>query len=73
MLIALRTFAEVWANMRVEFNIDNKAVIFALSKGRIRDQYMQAIARSVWLVSASQDIVLGCISFLVCFLVCLGS
>ena len=58
-LIALRTFAKVWANQRVEFNIDNKAVVFALNKGQIRDHYMQAIARSVWLVSASQDIKLS--------------
>ena len=32
-LIALRTFSEVWAKKRMEFDIDNKAVVFVLSKG----------------------------------------
>ena len=55
-LIALRIFAKSWQNQCVEFRIDNKAVVFALQKGRIKDNYMQAVARSIWLIAASNDI-----------------
>ena len=34
-LIALRTFAEVWKHRSVEFRVDNKAVVLSLQKGRI--------------------------------------
>ena len=34
-LIALRTFGRCWKNHFVEFRIDNKAVVFALQKGKI--------------------------------------
>ena len=55
-LIALRLFAKYWQNQCVEFRIDNKAVVYALQKGRIKDNYMQTVARSIWLIAASNDI-----------------
>ena len=56
MLIALRMFGKCWKNHCVKFKIDNKAIVFALQKGNIRDNYMQAVARSIWLIAASNDI-----------------
>ena len=55
-LIALRTFGKIWANESVVINIDNKAAMYALKYGKIRDPFMQSISRSIWLVAASKDI-----------------
>ena len=38
--------------------IDNKAVVFTLQHGRIKDLTMPTIVRSVWLIVASRDIYL---------------
>ena len=55
-LLALRVFAKVWSKKCVIFNIDNQAVVYSLKYGRIKDPYMQSVARSVWLVAAAHDI-----------------
>ena len=57
-LIALRVFYDAWCHKSVCMYIDNKAAVFALQKCRIRDSFMQAVARSVWLIAASYDITL---------------
>ena len=54
--IALKMFGKCWKNHCVEFRIDNKVVVFALQKGKIKDHYMQTVARSIWLIAASNDI-----------------
>ena len=59
-LIAFRTFARFWTGQWVKFHIDKKAVVFALKNGRIKDSYMQQVARSVWLFLATYDIKLEC-------------
>ena len=59
-LIAFRTFARFWTGQWVKFHIDNKAVVFALNNGRIKDNYMQQVARSIWLLLATHDIKLEC-------------
>ena len=56
-LIALRLLAAAWQHKSICVYIDNKAV-FSLQRGKIKDEFMQAIARSVWLVAASYDITL---------------
>ena len=59
-LIAIRTFAKNWTGQWVRFHIDNKAVVYAMQNGRIKDTYMQQVARSIWLLLATYDIKLEC-------------
>ena len=59
-LIAIRTFARCCTGQWVKFHVDNKAVVYALQNGRIRDTYMQQVARSIWLLLATYDIKLEC-------------
>ena len=54
-LLAMRVFAKVWAKKCVIFNIDNQAV-YSVKYGRIKDPFMQSIARSVWLVATANNI-----------------
>ena len=54
-LIALRTFGNMWANESVVVHIDNKAAMFALKHGNIKDKFMQSVSRSIWLVAVSND------------------
>ena len=46
------------ATENVRFHINNIAVEYALQNGRIKDRYMQSVARSVWFLTASNDITL---------------
>ena len=55
-LIAMRIFGQCWKNRKVRFHVDNKAVVHALSRGKIRDIYLQTVARSIWLIAATKDI-----------------
>ena len=55
-LIALRVFSDAWRHKTVCLHIDNKAVVYSLEKGRIKVKFMQAVARSVWLIAAIHDI-----------------
>ena len=55
-LVALRTFGETWSKQCIKFFIDNKAVVFSLKKGRIKDTSMQAVARSICFLAAIYDI-----------------
>ena len=52
-LIAARVFAHLWHHQMVQLS---QAVVHALQKGQIRDNYLQAVARSVWLLAAPHDI-----------------
>ena len=52
----LRMFGKFQKNHCVKLRIDNKAVLNALHKGKIRDSYMQAVARLIWLIAVSNDI-----------------
>ena len=55
-VIALRLFAAAWQHKSICVHIDNKAAVFSLQRGKIKNEFMQAIARSVWLIAASYDI-----------------
>ena len=55
-LIALRTFGHMWADESVVIHIKNNAAMFALKNGKIKDTFMQSVARSIWLVAAVKDI-----------------
>ena len=52
MLIALRLFAAAWQHKSIFVHINNKAAVFSLQKGKIKNSFIQAIARSVWLIAA---------------------
>ena len=55
-IIAMRGFGEMSENKNVLFHIDNKAVVFRLQKGRLRDDFMQSVTRPIWLLAAARDI-----------------
>ena len=55
-LIVMRIFTNVWENQNIRFHVDNKAVVYALNKGKIRDIYLQKVARPIWLIAAMKDI-----------------
>ena len=55
-LIAMRILGHCWENQKIKFHVDNKAVVHALSNGRIKDKYLQSVARSIWLIAAMKDI-----------------
>ena len=59
-LIAIRTFAKNWTGQCIRLHVDNKAVVYALQNARIRDSYMQQVARSIWLLLATYDIKVEC-------------
>ena len=55
-LIVLRVFGDAWRHKSVCIHIDNKAAMFSLNKACIKDKFMQAVSRSVWLTAAIYDI-----------------
>ena len=55
-LIAMRIFGQCWENQNIRFHVDNIAVVHALNKGRIKDKYLQSVARSIWLIATVKDI-----------------
>ena len=55
-LIALRLIAAAWQHKSVCVHIDNKTAVFSLQRGKIENIFMQAIARTVWLIADSYDI-----------------
>ena len=50
-LIALRVFGDAWPQKSACIHIDNKAAMYSLKKGCIKDSFMQAVGRSVWLMA----------------------
>ena len=58
-MIALRVFAHAWRGNHVMFHIDNQAVVFSLKFSRMKDQILQAIVRTIWLLAATHDIQLS--------------
>ena len=59
-LVLLRTFGGMWVNQAIHVHIDNQAVVHALNHGKIKDKFMQSVARTVWLIAASKDINIKC-------------
>ena len=55
-LIELRLFAAAWQHKSVCVHIDNEEAVFSLQRGKIKNIFMQAIARTVSLIAASYDI-----------------
>jgi hypothetical protein len=59
-LVALRTWAEVFRHRMVRIWCDNAAAVSILQTSRGSDRVLQAIARNIWLLSAIWDINLVC-------------
>ena len=52
MLVALKLWAQAWANKRVRLYCNNQAVVHVLSTGNTRDAVLGACARNIWLLTA---------------------
>ena len=55
-LVALKVFCRQWAGKRVMVHCDNQAVVCVLQSGKVRDPFLGACARNVWLWAATFDI-----------------
>ena len=58
-LLAMRCFSKLWASKAVTFHVDNKAVVYSLSKGKMKNATLQALSRTKWLIAATNDITLA--------------
>ena len=56
LLVALRTLGDQWVSSRIVDHCDNLAVVFTVQTGKIKDPFLAACLRNVWLVTASRDI-----------------
>ena len=44
-LVLLRPFECVWANQAIHIHIDNQAVVHALKQGKIKDKFIESVAK----------------------------
>ena len=56
MLVALKLWAQAWANKRVKLYCDNQAVVHVLSTGNTRDAVLGACARNIWFLMAMYNV-----------------
>ena len=55
-LIALRVWANEWNNCSLVIKCDNEAVVSVVNSGVTRDGALAAMARNIWLTTASHNI-----------------
>ena len=55
-LVALKLWAQSWANKRVRLYCDNQAVVQVLSTGNTRDVELGACAQNIWLLTAMYNV-----------------
>ena len=55
-LIALRRWAPFLQGNAVMIHCDNMAVVTVIKNGRTRDMFLAAVARNIWLLTATHDI-----------------
>jgi hypothetical protein len=55
-LLALRTWANIFASRTIRVHCDNAAAVAIFNTSRGSDLVLQAIARNIWLLAASYDI-----------------
>ena len=55
-VVALKVWANIWANKRVKINCDNLAVVEILKSGKTRHSFLATCARNVWLITAMFNI-----------------
>ena len=55
-VVALKVWAQHWANRRIKIHCDNMAVVEVLRNGRARDNVLALMARNIWLICAMFNI-----------------
>ena len=55
-VVALKVWAQQWANKCIKIHCDNMAVVEALRNGRARDNILALMARNIWLICAMYNI-----------------
>ena len=55
-VVALKIWAQQWANKRIKLHCDNMAVVEVLRNGRARDNILGLMARNIWLICAMFNI-----------------
>ena len=55
-VVALRLWAPLWSEKKLQIFCDNSNVCIALQTGRSRDHFMQACVRTVFLMSVTYDV-----------------
>ena len=55
-VVALKVWADLWANKCIHIYCDNQAVVDVLTYGNTRDQVLSTCARNVWLTRAMFNI-----------------
>ena len=58
-MVALRVFAHEWKGKHVTFHIDNLAVVNSLKFNKMKDQILQSIVRTIWLLATANDVQLS--------------
>ena len=55
-VVALKVWANIWANKRIKISCDNLAVVEILKSGKTRDHFLATCARNIWLITAMFNI-----------------
>ena len=55
-VVALKVWANIWANKRIKISCDNLAVVEILKSGKTRDPFLATCARNIWLITAMFNI-----------------
>ena len=55
-VVALKVWAEHWANKRIKVHYDNMAVVEVLCNGRARDNTQALLASNIWRICAMFNI-----------------
>ena len=55
-LVALRIFKQFWHGQKILVKCDNMAVVQVLQTGKVKDPFLGACARNIWLEAAQADI-----------------
>ena len=55
-LVAMRIFSQYWQGKKIQVKCDNLAVVQVLQTGKVRDPFLGACARNIWMEAAKADI-----------------
>ena len=55
-VVALKVWANIWANKRIKISCDNLAVVEILKSGKTRDPFLATCAKNIWLITAMFNI-----------------
>ena len=55
-LVAIRIFSKYWQGQKIKVKCDNMAVVQVLQTGKVKDPFLGACARNIWMETAKADI-----------------